>query len=285
VVAVIITFIIIDAVSNRHVYVNIPAGYTGKMLTPAGWGSRTYEAGQVDLGPVGGGGVGNSLVLLETTSTAITEKFMESVASPDKADHRVLTKDGVPLSAGVVVRVKLQDSEPEYSSIFEQVTPEQTAGNSSRVQQITLEQIYNKYATDDVRAQIRGIFAGYDNYRDVYTNIDEVNEKIRTAIARVFESNQVPLTLQNAAVSNAKPDQKVWDAENEKVAAQSKAAAISIISEAIKKDPNALTTLKWQSLQRIAELSAASGTRLIIITDTQANGLDNAALSSSLESK
>ncbi len=138
---------------------------------------------------------------------------------------------------------------------------------------------------DDVRAQIRGIFSRYDNYKDVYANIDAVNEKIRATVAAVFEDNHVPLTLQNAAVSNAKPDQKVWDAENEKVAAQSKADAMSIISEAIKKDPNSLTTLKWQSLQKIAEVSAASGTKILIINDTQSVGLDAAVLSSSLESK
>jgi hypothetical protein len=285
VVAIIVLIIIATVAVGHHEYVNIPAGYIGKILTPRGWDSRIFEAGQLDLGPVGSGGIGNNLVLLENTSIAITEHFMEAVATDDKADHRVLTKDGVPLSTGVVVRVKLPDSESDHESIFKQVTPVEYAGSSSRVQQITVEQIYKKFAMDDVRAQIRGIFAGYDNYKDVYANIDEVNEKIRTAMAKVFEGNQVPLTLQNAAVSNAKPDQKVWDAENEKVAAQSKADAMSIISEAIQKNPNSLTTLKWQSLQKIAEVSAASGTKIIIITDTQADGLDTTALSSSLEGK
>jgi len=41
------------------------------------------------------------------------------------------------------------------------------------------------------------------------------------------------------------------------------------MSEAIKSDPNSLVTLKWQYLQKIAEVSANNGTKLIIITDTQ----------------
>jgi regulator of protease activity HflC (stomatin/prohibitin superfamily) len=278
-------YIITTVFANHQVYVNVPAGYIGMLLTPGGWDARILEAGQVDIGPVGDGGIGNRLVLLEITSTAITEKFMEATATEDKADHRVLTKDGVPLSAGVVVRVTLPDTEPLHNSIFTQVTPAEVAGQPGRVLQITLEQVYKRFAMDDVRAVIRGIFAQYDNYKDVYAKIDEVNQKIRAAVSRVFEDNQVPLILQNAAISNAKPDQKVWDAENEKVAAQSRADAMKIISEAIKDDPNSLTTLKWQSLQKIAEVSAASGTKIIIITDAQAVGLDAAALSASLENK
>ena len=59
-----------------------------------------------------------------------------------------------------------------------------------------------------------------------------------------------------------------WDAENEKVASQARADAMNIMSEAIKADPNNLITLKWQYLQKIAEVAAESGTKIIIISDT-----------------
>lgn len=60
----------------------------------------------------------------------------------------------------------------------------------------------------------------------------------------------------------------MWDAENEKVAAQARADAMSIISAALKDDPDAATTLKWQYLQKITEIAATNGTKVIIITDT-----------------
>jgi len=81
------------------------------------------------------------------------------------------------------------------------------------------------------------------------------------------------LVFQNAVISNAKPDQKVWDAENEKVAAQARADAMNIISAAIRADPNNLTTLKWQYLQKITEVAATNGTKIIIISDTGSPGI------------
>jgi regulator of protease activity HflC (stomatin/prohibitin superfamily) len=247
-------------------FANVPPGYLGKVLTPEGWDPRILQPGQIDLGEIGEGGAGNSLILVEGVTTTVREKFQEEATNDDAGDDRVLTRDGVPLTMTVYIRLTVSEDEQARSSIFAQMTP---GVAQERVSTITLQDVYNRFAKMDVRNRIRGIVASYDNYKSLYIDFDEANQKINQAIAGVFEQNHVPLLFQNAGISNAKPDQKVWDAENEKVAAQARADAMNIISAAVSADPNALITLKWQYLQKIAEASAASGTKIIIITDTE----------------
>jgi hypothetical protein len=44
----------------------------------------------------------------------------------------------------------------------------------------------------DVRGKVRGIFADYDDYRDVHANYDKINEKIATMVLATFKENGVP---------------------------------------------------------------------------------------------
>ena len=262
-------------------YVSVPPGYVGKVLTPKGWDRGILEPGQIDLGELGSGGNGNSLVLLEGVTTTIREKFQEAATNDDPGDDRVLTKDGVPLTLTVYIRITAPKDELKLNTIFAQMTP-QTSQN--RVSNITLENIYLRFAKMDVRNRIRAIIASYDNYKSIYADFEGVNQRINQAIGTVFEQNIVPLVFQNAGISNAKPDQKVWDAENEKVAAVARADAMNIISAAISADPNNLITLKWQYLQKIAEIAATNGTKVIIITDSDSSVVDRipAAISEGL---
>jgi regulator of protease activity HflC (stomatin/prohibitin superfamily) len=245
-------------------FASVPPGYTGKVLTPSGWDTRILEAGQVDLGALGNGGIGNSLVVMEGVTTTVREKFEEAATNDDPGDDRVLTKDGVPLTLTVYIRLTAPTDEQRQNVIFEQMT---SGTSENRVSSIMLQDVYNRFAKMDVRNRVRAIIASYSDYKTLYADFDGANQRINEAVGAVFERNDVPLVFQNAGISNAKPDQKVWDAENEKVAAQARADAMRIISEAASTDPNNLITLKWQYLQKIAEVSAASGSKLIIISD------------------
>jgi hypothetical protein len=249
-----------------HYFANVPPGYIGRVFKPNGWDAKILQPGQIDLGGIGTGGIGNSLVLVEGVTMTVREKFQEEAINDDAGDDRVLTRDGVPLTLTVYIRLTVPSDEHMQNVIFDQMTP---AAQMERISSIRLEDVYIRFAKMDVRNRIRGIVASYDNYKSLYADFSGVNEQINQEISGVFEQNLVPLSFQNAGISNAKPDQKVWDAENEKVAAQARADALTVMAEAIKADPNNLVTLKWQYLQKIAEVSANNGTKLIIITDTQ----------------
>lgn len=247
-------------------YREIPAGYVGKMLTPTGWDQKTLEAGQVDLGKTDNAGRYTVLVLVEATSTTVKEQFLGSEVNPDKEDHRILTKDGAPLTVDLYVRVMLPDSEKDRNALFVQITPKKFEADP-RVKVITLGDVYERFARMDIRGKVRGIFAGYAHYRDVYVNYDEINKKISAMVLETFKENGVPLRLQNAQLSNVKPDQRLWDAENKKAAAAAEASAINTIGEAMRKNPDYGQFLKWQSLQKIAETGSTKGTNTIIIAD------------------
>ncbi len=253
-------------------FANVPPGYIGKVLMPRGWDPRILEPGQVDLGRLGNGGIGKSLVLLEGVTTTVREKFQEAAANDDKVDDRVLTKDGVPLTLTIYIRLTAPTEEQKRNAIFAQMTPDIS---KDRVSVITLQDVYDRFAKMDVRNRMRAIIASYSDYKSLYADFDGANERINAAVGAVFRENNVPLVFQNAGISNAKPDQKVWDAENEKVAAQARADAMNIISAAVRADPNTLTTLKWQYLQKITEIAATNGTKVIIITDTDSPQVSN----------
>jgi hypothetical protein len=264
-------------------FASVPPGYMGKVLTPSGWDHRTLEPGQIDLGTVGDGGFSNSLVLMEAVTTTVREKFEEAATNDDPGDDRVLTRDGVPLTLTVYVRLTAPTDENKRNVIFAQVTP---ATSHDRVSVIALQDVYDRFAKMEVRNRVRAIMASYDDYKSLYADFEGANERINQAVAAVFEKNSVPLLFQNAGISNAKPDHKVWDAENEKVAAQARADAMNIISAAVSADPNYLATLKWQYLQKIAEVAATNGTKMIIITDTSSPEIANripAAVAAELE--
>ena len=86
--AMVVSFMFIGC---SNVIREIPAGYVGKVLTPSGWQNEIREAGQVDIGTVGGNGTYNTLVLLEATSTAVKESFGQAMGN-DKEEDRKSTR-------------------------------------------------------------------------------------------------------------------------------------------------------------------------------------------------
>jgi hypothetical protein len=242
----------------------IPAGYVGRILTPTGWQDKIYEAGQVDLGVKNHNGTYNTLVLLEATSTTVKEQFMSAVTSLDRQDHRVLTRNGTPLAVDVYVRAMAPDDPKERNNIFALVTPARSAGDPD-VSVITIKMVYDRFASMDVRGKVRAAFAKYNGYEDVYSNYDDLNRKIEELVLDTFKANGVPLKLQNSQLSNVKPDESLWAAQNQSAAAQAKVSAINAIGAALRAYPEYLTFMKWETVKETGK----SGMNTIIIDGNQ----------------
>lgn len=259
---------VISAISACTNFKEIPAGYIGRVLTPTGWQNKMLEAGQVDLGEKNANGSFNTLVLLEATSTTVKEQFMAASAegNVDKQDHRILTKNGTPLAVDVYIRAMIPDGETERNNIFVLVTP-RSSQNDSLVKWIMVQDVYARFAMMDVRSKVRVIFASYKDYQDVYAHYEEIDTKISTMVSQTFEKNGVPLKLQNASLSNVKPDESVWAAQNQNAGAQAKVDTINAIGAALRNNPEYESFMKWESLMRIAEVGSKSGTNTVIITD------------------
>lgn len=242
----------------------IPAGFVGKILTPTGWQEAWLEAGQVDLGIKNADQTFNQMVLLEVTSTTIMEAF--NPAKPvseggDNEDHRVLTKDGVPVSVDVYVRLIVPPDKKTWTNILAQVTPKHysgdpnkgIAGDPSEVQRVYVNDIYEKFARPEVRGAIRTLFASYDNYEAVYTDFQNIPEKLGDMLEGIFEDAGVPLTMMQVSLSNVKPDEALWAAKNQQAAANAQVEAIKAVGQAIRDNPGYVEYMKWEYLLKIAQ--------------------------------
>lgn len=262
-------FALLSACSN---YKEIQAGFVGRVLTPTGWEKNVRESGQVDLGKKSWNGAYNALVLLEATSTTVKEQFMQAEMSPDKQDHRILTKDGVPLAVDVYIRAIIPDDEVGRNNIFVQVTPRDDK-KDPLVRWIMVEDVYERFAQMDVRSKVRGIFAKYKDYNMVYSNYERISDEIAAMVAKTFKENGVPLKLQNVSLSNVKPDETLWAAQNKSASAQAEVDAINKIGEALRNNPQYREFLKWRSLEKITENGSKSGTNTVIIVDSDDRGM------------
>jgi len=251
---------------------SIPAGFAGKILTPTGWQEDWKEAGQVDLGQKNGNGTYNQLVLLELTSTTVMESFNPAKAvseGGDNEDHRVLTRDGVPVSVDVYVRLIVPPDKSIWDKILAEVTPihyngDQTKGipaDPSEVQRVFVSDIYTKFAQPEVRGAIRTLFASYDNYEAVYSDFANLPKKLGDKLAIIFKDSDVPLNMMQVSLSNVKPDEALWAAKNQQAAAEAQVAAIKAVGQAMKDNPGYVEYMKWEYLLKIAQ----TGTNVTIV--------------------
>lgn len=261
--------VVLGACSSYH---EIPPGHVGKVLTSTGWQEKIWEAGMVDLGQVGQGGNQNILVLLEADSITVKEQFLTADAMPDKQDHRVLTKK-TPLTVDVRIRALVPPEPQVRNNIFVQVTPWYDK-NDPRRRWISVQKVYEQFATMDVRNRIRLIFSQYDDYKEVMLKYTEVNTKVTQAIIEAFEKNKVPLKLQGVGISNVKPDPQVWEAENTKASAAAKVSAIDDIGEALRKNPMYVHFQQWETAEKVAAIGAQKGNNTVVIVGN--NGAFNA---------
>lgn len=251
---------VLGACSSYH---EVPPGHVGKVLTTTGWQEKVWEAGMVDLGQAGSGGQQNILVLLEADSITVKEQFLTADAMADRQDHRVLTKK-TPLTVDIRIRALVPPDPQTRNNIFVQVTPWFNKDDPRR-RWISVQKVYEQFATMDVRNRIRLIFSQYDDYKDVMTKYTEVNDKVSAAIVTAFAANKVPLKLQGVALSNIKPDAQVWEAENTKASAEAKVSAINAIGEALRKNPMYVHFQQWESAEKIASIGAQKGNNTVVI--------------------
>lgn len=260
-----------------HEVREIPAGYIGKILTPTGWKSGFLEAGQVDLGKKARGGTYNTLVLCEATSVMIKEQFLDANSSEDKEDHRILTRNMTPLSVDFYIRAMLPAEEAERNRIFALVTPTPFE-NDDRVREIKLEDVYGKFARQDVRGKARAILANYEDYRTVYADYQETSNSISSMAIETFQTNGVPLKVLAAQLSNVKPDKQIWEALNKEIAATAEVSRINAIGEALRNNPAYVEYLKWQNIKDIGDSAAKNGNPTIVVGDVGASGIAAALL-------
>lgn len=238
----------------------IPSGYIGKILTPSGFNKEFLPPGQVNLG--GASCVGNQsrLVILENTTMTQVEMFRDSKSSNDGQDHRIVTKDGVPTTVDMYVRVTLPDDNEIKNLIFLQVTPEKS--DNELIAKITLANIYARFVEMDTRNRVRDVISKYLNFQDVLNNYSKVNQEVTAAVIAAFKDSHVPLKLQDAQLSQVLPDPQVWDSEVKKKASEALQSQIQALGETIASNPSYIKYLQWQAMQEIAKTG-----NLIIVTD------------------
>ncbi|KKS65213.1 MAG: hypothetical protein UV40_C0024G0017 [Parcubacteria group bacterium GW2011_GWA1_42_7] len=267
-----IILLVVIIANGCGVYREIPSGNIAKVLTPDGFQEKIWESGMVDIGEEGTGGQKNILVLLEANSTTVKEQFLSADASPDKQDHRILTKNGTPLSVDLYIRGMVPTDENTRNSIFIQVTPAPTT--DPRVRQITLREVYERFAAMDIRNRARDTFSRYEGHKEIMANYRAVNDSIVGAVIEIFKLNKVPINLQNVELSNIKPDKAIWEAENEKAAAESKVFAIERIGQALKQNPGYVDFMQWEAAQKIAEVGAQKGNNTVVIVGNGGGSFD-----------
>ena len=259
----------------------IPAGYAAKVLTPTGWQQQILTAGQVDLGEAAANGSYNVLVLLESSTKTIEEQFREDDPK-DHQDHRVMTAARVPLAVDVYVQVGVPadpnngDDKRMMESIFAQVTPKTTQDN--RVREISLNDIYERFAQPTIRGKTRAIFAKYKNDEEVFKNYDKVNNEVAQMVVDTFTSGKVPLKLLLAQISNVKVDKAVWQAQAIRATADAQVYSINTVGAALRSNPQYQSIVKYDALKEIAKTGSASGVNTIII-ESGATGNDRTAQS------
>ncbi len=263
--------VILGLASCTNDYRDVPAGYVGKLLTPTGFSNHIYEAGQVDIGITESGGKGNSLVLLESTTRLIKERFAKGATESD--DHRITPKKrGIRLTVDVYVNVAVPEDVKERDSIFAQITPKpKTDVGKDRVSIITLEDVYSQLAQDSIRGKTRVIFASYEDDADVNQHRKKISDEIAAMVDSTFKENHVPLRLVSVQLSNATGDQDAWKTDALEVAADSEVRQIEKIGEAIRQNPGYLEYLKYKTMADIAATGSKNGTNTIIVVDTNSD--------------
>ena len=249
-------------------YKPIPSGFVGKVLRPTGFEDKIYEAGQVELGTTAENGQASSLVLLEATTVTVKEQFMRQAdGGADREDHRVLTRQRVPISVDIYVQIAIPEEKKDRDAIFAQVTAKAQGKPEDRTSVILLQDVYNAFVRQTIRGKTREIFMNYEDDREINAHLEKVNKEIASMVADIFKSNHVPLRLINVQLSNIKVDDAVWGAEAKQMAAGSEVEQIRLIGQAIHDNPSFVEYLKWTSLKEIAATSGKNGNTTIIVVD------------------
>jgi len=239
----------------------VPPGYQAKILTPSGFEDNVKGPGQVDIGKETGQGVGNQLVLLESTAMTVKESFTQklNLETGDKQDHRLRTSDGTPLNGDIYVQIGVPTDKSTLDDVFTSITPSKT--DNKRVYNVSIVRIYEQYAQMTVRGKVREIFAGYASAEEVMSNIGKINGQITLASHEIFKNSGAPVLLMSISISNIKEDDEILASKNALIAAMNEAQSIALIGKAMRENPQYLEKYKWDVISGFSE---TTGNTLIL---------------------
>jgi hypothetical protein len=267
-------------VTGCQQYQNVPPNYLGMKLTPTGYEDHIYTPGQVDIGVSGQSGLANSLVLIQSSGLEIKEQFLGKDGSEDKEDHRILTKDMSPMTVDVRLLLALPDwttgqGKKDMQRIFSLGNPT-ASKDDARVMIISAESIYHDQAQLLLRNRLRSIFASYAGFDDAFRAFaDEtqngLNAKVLQAAVEILRSQNVPLRIVEARVSNLKPDENVWKARVQIQAADAQIQAMTKVAEYLRKNPDAREIYKYIALGDLLRVAGDKGQNTMIFTDISGN--------------
>ncbi len=240
---------------------DIPAGYVGKVLAPTGWNKELVKSGQIDIGNETDGKK-SSLVLLETTTCTVKEQFLKD-DSADKTDHRVVTKNGTPLSTDAYVMITVPDDDAIRNGVFSMFTAEPDA-NDKRRSYIRINTIYDKLVKQSVRGIVRTVFSKYETYEDIMKNYEAVNAEIATKIIEVAKMSNAPFKIISVQLSNVKEDDAILNSKNQLVATDNEVQRIKKINDALAASPKYLEKYRLDVM-----LEVGKANKNLILMDTR----------------
>lgn len=241
--------------------VPVPPGFQAKLLTPSGFEGDVKGPGQVDIGRQTAQGVGNQLVLLESTAMTVKEPFTQKInaETEEKEDHRLRTSDGTPLNGDIYVQIGVPTDKSVLDDVFSSITPQQTDNN--RVYLVSIVEIYKQYAQMTVRGKVREIFAGYKSTGEVMANIEKINGEITLASHEIFKNSGAPVLLMSVSISNIKEDDEILASKNALIAADNKVQEIERVGKILKQYPG---YIELEELKVLAKFAETSGNTLIL---------------------
>lgn len=263
----IITLFLIALITGcGYDYRAVPSGFAGKVLTPTGFQTKVYTSGQVDIGVLGAGKIGNSLILIENTSITVKESFLGPKASADKEDHRiVLQEDMIPMSVDVRISFMSPDfSEADTDKLFTLITPEPW-GKDDRIQIIKLEKVYETLAKMGVRTAIRKVFdSNTKNYKHAIAHREELNNKLGAAILKEIKESGIPLRAKAVDLSMLMPDESIWKINAQVSSAEAQILSLRKLASEIDTLPNGLEIYRLIMMREVVEIGSKNGTNTVI---------------------
>lgn len=238
-------------------YFSVPAGYVCKVLGPNGFQGDFAEAGQINLGGSGIGGIQNRVVCIQTTTVQVEEQMVQDDPR-DHQDHRILTRVGNRVAIDSYIRMIVPHDPAIWTSILAQITPVQDTGYP-RASYVEVSQIYQVYGRQEVRGFMRDLGPHYDNDLDMNNDRQAIANNISSHLLVRLKELHAPLELQGVTISNIAPDPTVQNARNVAL------TTASVNQVAASLTPNYVKLEGIRAQERMVNVLAQSHTPVTII--------------------
>ncbi len=203
-------------------FYSVRPGFACKVLTPNGYEHDWHEAGMMNLGGEGVGGIKNQAVCIETTTYQVEEQFAQDDPR-DHQDHRVLTRSGQRVAYDFYVRLIVPNDRAIWDSVLAQITaaPSQDAGEQGRVSYVTVSDIFERFGNQEARSYGREVATTYDSDLDMNNSRSAIEAALSQKLQQRLGELHAPLQLQGISVSNIVADPVVQNARNTALTASS----------------------------------------------------------------